>query len=136
MSDENIERLRELTQRLPSIPEGPFAFEKEMSDEVREGSSYKQILLDQEIVEVNDIFMSKDTIFNGNSYPRKIVLAVYKGKIDVRYCKNERNKIVRAGEFVYFDPCKRYSIKVLEDTWAVSINIPMSGECKHGEWLE
>ena len=48
----------------------------------------------------------------------------------------EKERIIKEGQSVYFDPCKKYNIRALEDTWAVSINIPMGGECEYGEWME
>ena len=129
---DNIEKLREMTMGLPSIPMGESIKEK-VDHGIIEGSAYKRELLKEDSCECSNIFMSKGTIFYGEGEPRRFLIAVYKGKLAVKYCKIKVERIVTTGEFVYFDPCKKYSVRALEDTWTVNINIVMNGECKYGE---
>lgn len=127
--DNNLDKLRELTEKLPIIPTlADFIYGEEnnvVNYEVEGGASFGIGLVNQSEIAVQRVFMSKGITFPEHAHPEHEWFLVYIGGYEL-YLPNETRQI-NAGEMVHFPPNVPHSGFITEDTWAIGITMP-SGE--------
>lgn len=123
-----IEELRELTNKLPELPilsdiisdVGSSIYTKY---EVENGTSLGFALLNKPEVAVQELFLTKNSIFPTHKHIDEIEVGViYKGSILVNVEGVEHKLSV--GDIIKFNKNEAHSGIAIEDTWMIAISTP------------
>ena len=140
MIDVSIEKLEELTMKLPPVPRlGDF--KKVMRDfkndiekvtyDIKNGDCFSYRLFTAPSISIARTFTSKGGEFPIHRHDEKEYLLVYSGSIKITIGKEER--ILNIGDFLFIDKDTPHKAKALEDTWFIAITIPYSKDFPEDE---
>jgi len=133
---EYLQKLRELTDTLPSFPSlVKMESNNRIDYNVDNGVSFAFGLLSQTEVAVANVFISSGAVFPKHSHKENEFLIVYEGGLVVEICdaggEDYRSIIVETGGSVYFDNNERHIVTALEDTWLIAITVPAAEGYPH-----
>lgn len=125
MSNNYLQKLRELTDNLPFFPSLVMAESNNRIDyDVENGISFSFGLMNNEKIAVADTFMREGTVFPEHLHNEREFLIVYEGALSVKRNGDDVTYIISNGESIYFEENELHIVTALEDTWVVSITIP------------
>ena len=128
-SPENLQRLKELTEQLPTL--NNFVENYENDRVVYEKNKFwgKNLLYIPDIVAVQEVFMAKDYEVPEHKHPEYEMGIVRKGSFILHY----RNKDVKyvEGDVILLDGEEAHSGVMLEDTEMIFVTMPPSKGYPH-----
>jgi quercetin dioxygenase-like cupin family protein len=122
----NLDVLRELTARLPSLNDLLGRGGTYTNYAVEGGSEAECVgmsILNNGSVAVQDSFMTKGTIFPHHTQEEIEHLIVYKGRLLV-HVAGVPDIVLEAGGHVRFNPNVSHGVEALEKTWLIAITVP------------
>lgn len=126
---ENLDRLRELTPRLPSIPkleQFKEILEKDACVEYKMdlGTSFAYNLFKGPGVSVARVFISSGGKFPLHKHDETEAIIVYYGSVLAVH--NEKRFRMKPGDMVFVLPNEEHKFTALEDTWMIAVTVPHS----------
>jgi len=123
----NLPKIRELTEKLPSLVDLIRQENKKVTEykmEENSGDFFGIGLYKTKEVAVQRVFMSKGSFVPLHAHPEAEVGIVYKGKIRVFEHNDRPEKICLPGDIMYFKQNEAHRGELLEDTWMIFITVP------------
>jgi len=123
----SIEKLRELTDKLPSL--GDLVIDSNQSittyttDKSEGSGTCLGVCLHHEPnIAVQRVFMSKNSRFPQHYHKEWEYGVVYKGKI--KTIVDGKEKILSVGDCMSFTPDQPHSVITIEDSWMIFVTVP------------
>lgn len=134
LSSEDLERLKDMTSKLPPVPKLE-QFKKahketeDLSCVTYEASSDSGTIISCSLMSTPEISVARTFVSAGGKFPvhkhtEKEVLVLYSGR-GVIY-KGEERIFMNAGDCVIIEPDEHHTARALEDSWLIAIAIPRS----------
>jgi len=129
MEKDPLSILHELTDKLPTFPEG---FEDPRFNKYRmeKGTCLSWHLFDNELCAIDKWFISCGTIMQPHTHISKEVITIYDGSMDL-ILDGVLKKLFR-GDVAYINPGQIHSSTYSEDCWFITLTIPPAKEFLHG----
>ena len=127
----SIDKLRELTDKLPPAPKLADFTEHLNGSVVKynvgKGNSLGIGLYVDDKVSVQRVYLEEGTVFDMHTHPCSAELIMcYEGV--VRSTRKGGYKLLRPGDFDYLEPGEAHGGEALENSWIIAITIPPDKE--------
>jgi len=126
---DNLDKLKALTNELPGVPKlDDLVSNRDLANhsiiyDVEEGTSFGFGLLNRPEVAVQELFVSKGTLFPDHIHELEQEWGIiYKGKMLVFV--DGKDIVVGPGECIHFERGVVHGSKAIEDCWMIAIAIP------------
>ena len=133
--NENLKKLRELTDHLPSFPPTTFKQNGYSEFQMKNGTCQSWYLYeDKNKVGVHKWFNAKGTIFPKHQHKEKEWLIIYEGETVLHYKGKEY--ILKKGDSFYTEPSISHWSEFIKDTSYITISIPESKLYPHEKLIK
>lgn len=129
--NENLDKLMEMTPRLPRFPEPVRQGDGFKEHRMTCGHSFSWALVDQPEISCARWFNSAGTEFPEHSHQQVEFLIPYVGQIFLSIAGVD--SVLHTGQVQRIEPGVLHSSKFLEDTWYLAVTVPANDDWPHWE---
>ena len=134
MSSTEVERLRELTEKLPHFPEAKTEHLNWSEYKVEKGTCFAWYMFERPEVGIHRWYNSRGSM-QRHQHPETEIIIVYEGEVKLIFEDNppeQKEQYLQPGDYVVIPPKTIHHAVFLADTQYITITMPHAEGYPHG----